>query len=176
VFLLLFFGPYNNHKLDFRSSPCVLFGYNSSHLGYQCFDITSQRIYISRHVCFHEHMFPCDNSEQIAKVLNTPPTQLATVLLPNLLPSPLLPTHTALPPQTATLPQPPTLLYPSSHACLSNHYDAGSACPSISSSHKNAAPTSVGTISSPPLYFAFFGQGQCYYRFNLCLQPLLCLR
>jgi hypothetical protein len=95
-------------------------------------------------------VFPCDNFEQIAKVLNTPPTQPVTVLLPNLLPSPLLPTHTALPPQTATLPQPPTLPYPSSHACLSNHYDAGSACPSVSSSHKNAAPASVGTISSPP--------------------------
>jgi hypothetical protein len=43
--------------LDFRSSPCVFFGYSSSHLGYRCFDIASHCIYISRHVRFHEHVF-----------------------------------------------------------------------------------------------------------------------
>jgi len=58
-----FLRPYNNHKLDFCSSPCVFFGYSSSHLGYRCFDIASHRIYIYRHVRFHEHVFPFDNSE-----------------------------------------------------------------------------------------------------------------
>jgi len=58
-----FLRPYNNHKLDFCSSPCVFFGYSSSYLGYQCFDIASHRIYISHHVRFHEHVFPFDNSE-----------------------------------------------------------------------------------------------------------------
>ena len=52
-----FLRPYNNHKLDFRSSSCVFFGYSSSHLSYRCFDIASHRIYISRHVRFHEHVF-----------------------------------------------------------------------------------------------------------------------
>jgi len=61
-----FLRPYNNNKLDFRSSPCVFFGYSSSHLGYQCFDIESHRMYISCHVHFHEHVFPFDKSEQIA--------------------------------------------------------------------------------------------------------------
>jgi len=46
------FLPYNNHKLDFYSSPCVFFGNSSSHLGYRCFDSASQRIYISRHLYF----------------------------------------------------------------------------------------------------------------------------
>jgi histone deacetylase 1/2 len=50
-----FLRPYNNHKLDFRSSPCVFFRYSSSHLGYRCLDIASHCIYISRHVSFHEH-------------------------------------------------------------------------------------------------------------------------
>jgi len=108
-----FLSPYNNHKLDFRSSPCVFFGYSSSHLGYRCFDIASHRIYISRHVRFHEHVFPFDNSEHIAKVSTTTPIPPATVTLPNLLNHPPPPTsishpnspqHTALPLQTATRP------------------------------------------------------------------------
>jgi len=153
-----FLRPYNNHKLDFHSSPCVFFGYSSSHLGYRCFDIASHRIYISRHVRFHEHVFPFDNFEQIAKVSNTTPTQPATVTLPTLLHHPPLPTpnnpsnshhNSALPLQTATLTQPPPLPCPSSHACLSNHYDAGSARQLVSSSHLNASPPGLGAISSP---------------------------
>ena len=146
-----FLHPFNNHKLDFRSSPCVFFGYSSSHLGYRCFDIVSHRIYISCHVCFHKHVFPFDNSEQIAKVLNTTPTQPATITLPTLLHHPPLPTsnnppnshqHSALPLQTATRPQPTPIPWPSSHACLSNHYDAGSARQLVSS------PLGLGALSS----------------------------
>ena len=58
-----FLCPYNKHKLDFQSSPLVFFCYSSFHLGYQCFDIESHRMYISRHVRFHQHVFPFDNSE-----------------------------------------------------------------------------------------------------------------
>jgi len=93
-----FLLPYNNHKLDFRSSTCVFLGYSSLHLGYRCLDIASQHIYISRHVCFHEHVFPFENYKQTAKVSSTPPTQTATTILPNLLYSPLFPTHIPLPP------------------------------------------------------------------------------
>jgi len=57
----------------------------------RCFDIASQCIYISHHVCFHEHVFPFYNSEQIAKVSTTPPALTATVLLLNMLHSPLFP-------------------------------------------------------------------------------------
>ena len=101
-----FLRLYNNHKLDFRSSPYVFFGYNSSHLGYRCLDIASHCIYISRHVRFHEHVFPFDNSEQIAKVSTTTPTPPTTVTLPNLLNHPPPPTFTSHPnsPQHSTLP------------------------------------------------------------------------
>jgi hypothetical protein len=108
--------------------------------------------YISRHVRFHEHVFPFDNSEQIAKVSTTTPTQPATVTLPNLLNHPPPPTstshpnspqHSALPLQTATRPQPPTIPWPSSHACLSNPYDAGSIRQLVSSPH------GLGALSSP---------------------------
>jgi len=39
--------PYNQHKLDFRSSPCVFLCYSSTHLGYRCFDLSSSRMYIA---------------------------------------------------------------------------------------------------------------------------------
>ena len=53
-----FLRPYNAHELDYRSTPCVFLGYSSSHLGYRCLDLSSDRIYISCHVRFHEQVFP----------------------------------------------------------------------------------------------------------------------
>ena len=46
------------HKLRPRSLPCVFLGYPSQHRGYRCYDITSGKIAISRHVVFDEHVFP----------------------------------------------------------------------------------------------------------------------
>jgi hypothetical protein len=109
-----FLCSYNNYKLDFRSSPYVFFDYSFSHLGYRCLGIVSQCIYISRHVRFHEHVFPFDNFEQIAMVSATPSIQPSTTLLPNLLYSllfhnPTTPHHpsstSALPPLSAHPPQ-----------------------------------------------------------------------
>ncbi|XP_023747780.2 protein TRACHEARY ELEMENT DIFFERENTIATION-RELATED 7A-like [Lactuca sativa] len=37
---------------------CVFLGYSTSHHGYRCFDPQSERIYIARHVHFHEDSFP----------------------------------------------------------------------------------------------------------------------
>jgi len=76
-----FLRTYHAHKLDFFSSPCVLLGYSSSHLGYRCLDLASHRIYVSRHVCFHETVFPFVNSEHITHTLtpSTQPTHLLTL-------------------------------------------------------------------------------------------------
>jgi len=59
-----FLCPYHAHKLDFCSSTCVFLGYSSSDLDYRCLDLASQHIYVSRHVCFHEDVFPFANSEK----------------------------------------------------------------------------------------------------------------
>jgi histone deacetylase 1/2 len=52
-----FLRPYHAYKLDFRSSPFVFLGYNSSHLGYRCLDLETHRIYVSRHVRFMKMSF-----------------------------------------------------------------------------------------------------------------------
>ncbi|KAC9151527.1 hypothetical protein E3N88_46290 [Mikania micrantha] len=54
--------PYNNHKIDIRSTPCVFLGYSPAHHGYRCFDPNIERIYIVRHVRFNEHVFPYHKS------------------------------------------------------------------------------------------------------------------
>jgi hypothetical protein len=49
--------PYNPKKLNFRIKQCTFLGYSSAHKGYNCFDHTIGRIYISRDVVFDEHVF-----------------------------------------------------------------------------------------------------------------------
>ncbi|KAL8141612.1 hypothetical protein V2J09_014644 [Rumex salicifolius] len=53
-----FLRPYNHHKIDFRSLPCIFIGYSASHKGYLCFHKSTKRIYISRYVVFNENVFP----------------------------------------------------------------------------------------------------------------------
>ena len=81
----LFMHPYHNHKLEFCSSLYMFFGYSSSHLGYRCLAIASQCIYISCHVCFHEHVFSFDKSIEIAQSTSHSFNHSNLVFLPNLL-------------------------------------------------------------------------------------------
>ncbi|GJZ45498.1 putative RNA-directed DNA polymerase [Tanacetum coccineum] len=57
--------------MDFRSTPCVFLGYNPSHHGYRCLDISTERLYIARHVRFNLAQFPFD----IPKTTSTPPSK-----------------------------------------------------------------------------------------------------
>ncbi|GJS77982.1 retrotransposon protein, putative, ty1-copia subclass [Tanacetum coccineum] len=57
--------------MDFRSTPCVFLGYSPSHHGYRCLDISTERLYIARHVCFNEAQFPFD----IPKTTSPPPSK-----------------------------------------------------------------------------------------------------
>jgi hypothetical protein len=49
--------PYNSHKLQPRSTPCIFLGYPAFSKGYICLDPTTPRLYISRHVVFNETEF-----------------------------------------------------------------------------------------------------------------------
>lgn len=49
--------PYNNHKLQVRSTPCLFLRYSPLHKGYRCQDKPG-KLFVSRHVTFHESVFP----------------------------------------------------------------------------------------------------------------------
>jgi hypothetical protein len=48
--------PYNSHKLEYRSKPCIFLGYN--YAGYKFLDPVTNKAYFSRHVIFNEESFP----------------------------------------------------------------------------------------------------------------------
>ena len=59
--------PYNNSKLQCHSLPCIFFGYSPTQSAYKCYDPKANRLYLSRHVQFVEHIFPsetCTSSHQ----------------------------------------------------------------------------------------------------------------
>ena len=49
--------PYNKHKLQLKSVPCIFLGDPFHSKGYTCLDLSSHRIYTSRHVLFNEIFF-----------------------------------------------------------------------------------------------------------------------
>jgi histone deacetylase 1/2 len=49
--------PYNRHKFQNRSSPCVYLGVSPHHKGHKCLD-SSGRVFISKDFIFHELQFP----------------------------------------------------------------------------------------------------------------------
>ena len=53
---------YTSHKLDSRSRPCAFLGYSLTQSAYICYDMSSQKIYVSRHVVFVESTFPFKSS------------------------------------------------------------------------------------------------------------------
>lgn len=98
------------HKLQPRSLHCIFLGYPEDHRGYRCFDPTSGKVIISRHVTFDETSFPCFNK-------NTNPSY-------NFLDDPLLypfnPNFSTTPP-TTTQHTPTTQIPPSPHPMTPTH-------------------------------------------------------
>ncbi|KAH0711657.1 hypothetical protein KY289_007616 [Solanum tuberosum] len=50
--------PYNQNKLQPRSTPCIFLGYSQNQSAYKCYDPVNSRLYLSHHVDFVEHSFP----------------------------------------------------------------------------------------------------------------------
>ncbi|GKA37805.1 ribonuclease H-like domain-containing protein [Tanacetum coccineum] len=49
---------YPSHKLEPRATPSIFLGFASSHRGYRCLDLHTNKIIISHHVTFEETVFP----------------------------------------------------------------------------------------------------------------------
>jgi transposase InsO family protein len=49
--------PYNHHKLQPRTTPCIFLGYPAHTKGYICLNPVTQRTYLSKHVLFNETEF-----------------------------------------------------------------------------------------------------------------------
>lgn len=54
----LWLRPYTSHKLESRSKPCVFLKYSLTQSAYFCYDPSTSKIYVSRHVWFIESIFP----------------------------------------------------------------------------------------------------------------------
>ncbi|GJS59190.1 ribonuclease H-like domain-containing protein [Tanacetum coccineum] len=55
---LCYLHLYLSHKLEPRETPSIFLGYASSHIGYRCLDLHTNKIIISCHVTFDEIVFP----------------------------------------------------------------------------------------------------------------------
>ncbi|KAJ0579128.1 putative RNA-directed DNA polymerase [Helianthus annuus] len=93
--------PYNRHKIEFRSLPCVFLGYSPVHHGYRCLDPQTERVYIARHVRFNEHVFPYEQP------LPTQPTPPPSSPYTSIFPDPIPDLDTPNMPPTQPFPPPP---------------------------------------------------------------------
>lgn len=69
-----FLGSTRQDKLSPKSSSCIFLGYAPHHKGYICFDPVSSTTYTSRHVQFHETIFPSSNTSSMSELTVVLPT------------------------------------------------------------------------------------------------------
>lgn len=101
--------PYAHHKLDPRSTPCVFLGYSPTQSAYFCLDRQTSGIYTSRHVVFHEYVFPftisspltSDNSS-VHEFLDTPADSVTLTFLSSQNPKTPTTSTPPAPPQSQT--------------------------------------------------------------------------
>lgn len=75
---------FNEHKIDFCSKTCIFLGYNISHQGYECLDLATGKIYVSRHVIFDEFLFPYQKESSTSSLchLSTHTNHAGPIILP----------------------------------------------------------------------------------------------
>lgn len=122
--------PYNQYKLQFRSTECVYLGASPQHKGYKCL-VPDGRIYISKNVLFNEYKFPYS----LLFPTNNLPTS-STTTFPSVIPF--------VPPNSATnlVQTSPQASSPQSPQDVSSH--------SSSLVHSNNEPPSVPNSAAAP--------------------------
>jgi hypothetical protein len=120
--------PYAPNKLSPKSHPCVLIGYSNVYKGYKCLDLTTNKIYLSRHVVFDENYFPFKHLSTHTSLSSSPinpSTAAPLVVLQQSLPTTSISTDSFLPEHLSlNLPHLPNflfyqhLLFPTTLLCL----------------------------------------------------------
>ncbi|KAJ0483795.1 putative RNA-directed DNA polymerase [Helianthus annuus] len=146
--------PYNSHKMDFRSTPCLFLGYSPIHHGYRCLDLTTERVYIARHVRFNEKCFPCEPKPQ-SQTESTPDPYFSTFPSPVPISTPTnsTPQPLASPmPSTPTSPQPvspPAPENPPNQPSTPNQTVQSDPTPSVPAHSAAAQPSSAANQPQP---------------------------
>lgn len=102
------------HKLAPRSSPCIFLGFLHGYKGYRCYNPATGKVIMSRHVTFHEDIFPAETSLPVSSTSSNQSFTIGSftnpaVVIPSLpLPTaPHITTNTSDPgPSTEPLTQP----------------------------------------------------------------------
>ncbi|KAG8502503.1 hypothetical protein CXB51_000098 [Gossypium anomalum] len=103
--------PYNNHKLQFRSTPCTFLGYSSSHKRYRCLDSfgksSSKLLVLSPTLCAQ-----MSNHSPTTSVPSHKSSPLSPISSPHLPPQYTNPSisssSSSISPQVNSIPDPPT--------------------------------------------------------------------
>ncbi|PKU70985.1 Retrovirus-related Pol polyprotein from transposon TNT 1-94 [Dendrobium catenatum] len=128
--------PYTTSKLSPRSTPCTFLGYSPLHKGYKCFDPQTDKMYISRHVIFHETIFPHKSTTSPS----TSPIPSSDTFPPPLL---LVPTSTNSCQHTTN--QLPTTQHTTTHQNSTNSSTNISSLPHAPAPSNTPSPSTIST-------------------------------
>ncbi|KAG8487951.1 hypothetical protein CXB51_018012 [Gossypium anomalum] len=141
--------PYNRHKLLLRSTPCTFLGYSPLHKGYRC-QASNGRVYISRHVTFHESVFPFA-STITNHCSSTPYPQYSSKLLvlsPDIFPPRQTP---CVNPPVPSSPNSPTPSHSTSNSPTSHLPLSSSTVPIQPLTNASSSPVSTQPTANAPL-------------------------
>lgn len=60
--------PYKPNKLTLMSNNCIFIWYTQAQKGYRCYDLSTEKIYSSKHVIFDEDTFPYQPQAYILQI------------------------------------------------------------------------------------------------------------
>ena len=142
--------PYNTHKLQPRSTPCLFVGYSSTQSAYLCLDTSTQRLYASRHVRFVESVFPFATSHLNApRVTSSTHSEWCSLTLPLIPAVPTSQTSSSHTPSTSSTLSPTSASDPSHTTSPAPPSSSTPAPPSSSTPDHTPSPVNPPLLPSP---------------------------